>query len=87
MSSAIKTLYEAKTQLSSLVERASTGEEFIIAKNGRPMARLVPLAKGRPRRRPGGWEGEVWTAPDFDEPLPDVEARFEGGAPRPPRRR
>ena len=38
-------LYEAKTKLSSLVERAAAGEEIIIAKSGRPLARLVPLAK------------------------------------------
>jgi prevent-host-death family protein len=86
MSSAIKTLYEAKTQLSALVERAATGEEIIIAKNGRPMAKLVPLAKSRPRRKPGGWKGKVWIAADFDAPLPEVEALFEEGALEPERR-
>jgi prevent-host-death family protein len=62
-------LYEAKTRLSELVERASSGEEIIIAKAGKPVARLVPLAPAR-RRKPGGWEGRLWVSDDFDEPLP-----------------
>lgn len=72
-------LYEAKTRLSSLVERASAGEEIVIAKDGVPMARLVPLTRATRRRGPGGWEGRVQVAPDFDSPLPeDVLAAFEG---------
>ena len=62
-------LYEAKTSLSKLVERAAAGEEIIIAKAGKPKARLVPLADCG-LRKPGGWEGKVWVADDFDEPLP-----------------
>jgi prevent-host-death family protein len=63
-------LYEAKTSLSKLVDRAAAGEDIIIiAKAGKPKARLVPLAD-RALRKPGGWEGEVWVAEDFDEPLP-----------------
>ena len=72
-------IYEAKTRLSNLVERAAAGEEIIIAKAGKPMARLVPLAPPRPQRKPGGWEGKVWIAEDFDDPLPeDIMAGFEG---------
>ncbi len=72
-------LYEAKTRLSNLVDRAAAGEEIIIAKAGKPMARLVPLAQPRPVRKPGGWEGKVWIADDFDDPLPDdIMAGFEG---------
>jgi prevent-host-death family protein len=63
-------LYDAKTNLSSLVERVSKGEEFIIAKGDQPMARLVPLAKRGLRRAPGGWEGRIEIADDFDAPLP-----------------
>jgi antitoxin (DNA-binding transcriptional repressor) of toxin-antitoxin stability system len=63
-------LYDAKTNLSSLVERAAKGEEFIIAKGDQPMARLVPLAKRGLRRAPGGWEGRIEIADDFDAPLP-----------------
>lgn len=73
-------LYEAKTALSRLVNRAAQGEEIIIAKAGKPQAKLVPLAKGDKPRQPGGWEGQVYLADDFDEPLPeDILAAFEGG--------
>jgi prevent-host-death family protein len=72
-------LYEAKTQLSSLVERAARGEEVVIAKAGQPKARLVPLARPQPPRTPGAWKGRVVIAADFDAPLPDeVIAAFEG---------
>jgi prevent-host-death family protein len=79
VSAAIINLYEAKTSLSRLVERAAAGEEIIIAKAGKPKARLVPLAPHGQPRQPGGWEGKVWVAEDFDEPLPDdILAGFEG---------
>jgi prevent-host-death family protein len=59
-------LYQAKTQLSALVERAAAGEEIVIAKAGRPMARLVSLEKRRPRRS-GFLKGKVWIADDFGD--------------------
>jgi prevent-host-death family protein len=72
-------LYEAKTSLSKLVDRAAAGEEIIIAKAGRPLAKLVPLDRKHPTRRPGGWEGQVRIADDFDAPLPkDLLDAFEG---------
>jgi prevent-host-death family protein len=72
-------LYEAKTRLSELVEKAANGAEFVIAKAGVPKARLVPLALPTPTRRPGAWKGRLVIAPDFDAPLPqDVLAAFEG---------
>ncbi|RME24883.1 MAG: type II toxin-antitoxin system prevent-host-death family antitoxin [Deltaproteobacteria bacterium] len=72
-------IYEAKTQLSRLVERASRGEEIIISKAGKPLARLVPLGIGKKRRKPGQWKGRVYIADDFDDPLPpDMMAAFEG---------
>lgn len=61
-------LYDAKTHLSALVDRAAEGEEIVIAKSGRPLVRLVPLAKG-PRRRGGFLRGKVRVARDFDAPL------------------
>ena len=70
MAEAIVNLYEAKTSLSQLVERAAAGEEIIIAKAGKPKARLMPLSDRTAPRQPGGWEGKVWVADDFDEPLP-----------------
>jgi prevent-host-death family protein len=72
-------LYEAKTNLSQLVERAAAGEEIIIAKAGRPLARLVPLAKRTTPRPLGLFAGEVEVGPDFDDPLPeDLLRAFEG---------
>jgi len=79
MSDVIYNLYEAKTSLSKLVERATRGEEIIIAKAGKPMAKLVPLPKAQTPRRPGGWEGRVVISEDFDAPLPDdLLDAFEG---------
>lgn len=54
-------LYEAKNHLSKLVERAADGEEIIIAKSGKPKARLVPLQAVREPRRPGAWKGLTLT--------------------------
>lgn len=74
-------IQEAKTQLSRLVDRAAAGEEIVVARNGRPVARLVALdTPGAPRR--GGWaRGEITIGPDFDAPLPDdIQAAFEGRA-------
>jgi len=75
-------IHEAKTHLSRLVDRAAAGEEIVIARAGRPTARLVPLsAAGRPRRG-GIWRGKVVIADDFDEPLdPELEAAFRGERP------
>jgi len=62
-------LYDAKTQLSALVEEAAAGAEIIIAKAGRPRARLVAI-KDAARRRPGKGKGKIWIADDFDAALP-----------------
>jgi prevent-host-death family protein len=72
-------LYEAKTHLSALVDRAADGEEIVIAKAGKPRARLVPVSTPHKPRRPGGGKGKVWVADDFDAPLPaDLLAAFNG---------
>ena len=71
-------IYQAKTQLSKLVDRAAAGEEIIIAKAGQPMAMLVPIPNRPPRRVPGRWKGRVWVAPDFDAPDPELEQLFYG---------
>jgi prevent-host-death family protein len=72
-------LYEAKTQLSSLVDQAAAGAEIIIAKNGKPMAKLVPIRE-RPLRKPGRLKGKIWMSKDFDAPMLDVIEAFEAGA-------
>ena len=64
-------LYEAKTNLSELVERAARGEEIIIAKSGKPKALLVPLGDVRPLRQPGKGRGKWRVGRAFDTPLPD----------------
>lgn len=75
-------VYEAKTHLSQLLDRAAAGEEIVIARAGRPVARLMPLAEPASRRRvPGGWRGQVSIAADFDELPAEVEAAFRGEHP------
>jgi prevent-host-death family protein len=74
-------LYEAKTHLSSLVDRAAAGEEVIIAKNGVPMAKLVPIPQQLAPRKPANAGKITYIAPDFDEPDPEIIALFEGDAP------
>jgi prevent-host-death family protein len=66
-------IYEAKTHLSALVEKAAQGEEIVIAKAGKPMAKLVPLEqKALPPRKFGqNLLGVTYIAPDFNAPLPD----------------
>jgi prevent-host-death family protein len=72
-------LYDAKTNLSNLVERAARGEEIVIAKAGRPLARLVPLARRTTPRPLGLLAGQVTVGADFDDPLPDdINAAFIG---------
>ena len=74
-------LHEAKTNFSRLVERAARGEEIVIAKAGRPLACLVPLARRTTPRPLGLLAGQVTIGPDFDEPLPDdIRHPFEGGS-------
>jgi prevent-host-death family protein len=62
-------IYDAKTRLSQLVDRAAAGEEIIIARGGRPAARLVPLAPPV-ERKPGRMRGRIRIGRDFDAPLP-----------------
>jgi len=64
-------IHEAKTQFSQLVDRAHAGEEIVVAKDGKPWARLVPLAAPS-ARQPGLLRG-LRVGPAFDEPLPDEE--------------
>ncbi len=71
-------IHEAKTHLSKLLARVAAGEEIIIAKAGKPIARLVPVTTSPSKRVPGSARGKIWIAPDFDTPLPeDVIQAFE----------
>jgi len=60
-------IHDAKTHLSRLIERVETGQEIVIARAGRPVARLVPFRPRTSPRVPGAWRGLVRIAPDFDE--------------------
>jgi prevent-host-death family protein len=60
-------VHEAKTQLSRLLQDVEKGEEVVIARNGTPVARLVPHVEERKPREPGWAKGRIWMAPDFDE--------------------
>ena len=79
-------IYEAKTRLSELVEQAHRGETIVIAKNGTPLAKLVPLvAPAKSKIVFGLMKGEIEIADDFDAPLPDdLLALFEGRDPDAP---
>ena len=71
-------LYDAKTHLSALVERAAAGEEIVIAKAGKPKAKLVPYRPAIEPRKPAHALGLTFIADDFDAAMPDLEAAFEG---------
>ncbi len=74
----IVNLYDAKTHLSALIERAAAGEEIVIAKAGRPKAKLVPYRPVAEPRKPAHALGLTFIAEDFDAAMPDLEAAFEG---------
>ena len=64
-------IHDAKTHFSKLIERVLLGEEIVIAKAGRPVAKLVPITPGTHDREPGSARGVFVVPPDFDAPLPD----------------
>jgi prevent-host-death family protein len=71
-------MHDAKTHLSQLAERAANGEEIVIARNGRPLAKLVPIV-GRKALKFGLAKGQIWMSDDFDDPLPwEMQKYFEG---------
>ncbi|MCE2464109.1 MAG: type II toxin-antitoxin system Phd/YefM family antitoxin [Dehalococcoidia bacterium] len=73
-------VHEAKTNLSRLLKQAEAGEEVVIARNGKPIARLVPVRKrGKPQF--GSWKGRIRIDDSFFDPLPEEElAAWEGNA-------
>jgi prevent-host-death family protein len=72
-------IHEAKTHLSRLVDRAAAGEEIVIARAGKPIAKLVPYEARQPDRELGAWRDKVWIAPDFDETDEEIVRLFEVG--------
>lgn len=71
-------IHEAKTHLSRLVERVEAGQEVVIARAGRPVARLVPYRRRTAPRQPGQWRGLVRIASDFDATDERLLTDFEG---------
>jgi prevent-host-death family protein len=79
----LRNISEAKAELSSLIEKVQKGEEVILAKAGKPVARLVPYSGAARPRTPGAMRGEIWIAPDFDQLPDDMAEAF--GIPEPER--
>jgi prevent-host-death family protein len=75
MSKAV-TVTEAKTQLSSLIERVSDGEEIVIRRGHRPVAKLIRYDEPPARRQMGDLKGKIWISDDFDEPDEEIERLF-----------
>lgn len=72
-------VHEAKTHLSRLLRQVAAGEEIIISRAGKPVARLVPIASAPGKRILGSERGRIVMREDFDDPLPDeILADFEG---------
>lgn len=72
-------VHEAKTHLSRLLSRVEAGEEIVIARDGQPVARLLPFEPAAGGRTFGADRDSVWISPDFDAPLaPDLQRAFEG---------
>jgi prevent-host-death family protein len=72
-------IFEAKTHFSKLVDLAEHGQDVVIARAGKPVARLTQLHPAKRPIRYGGLKGKIWVSDDFDAPLPeDVLASFEG---------
>ena len=75
----IVNIHEAKTNFSKLIDAVGQGEEILIAKAGKPAARLVPVGPAKVERKPGALKGKITVADDFDAPLPEsLLAAFEG---------
>ena len=73
-------VHEAKTHLSRLLERVERGEEIVLSRAGKPIARLVRFeTPARPERQGGRLSGQIWISDDFDAPLPEeIQKYFEG---------
>ena len=76
--SEIVNMHQAKTSLSRLVERALAGEDIVIARNGEPLVKLVPVPKERKPRVPGRYKGKIWISPDFEFTDEEITELFEG---------
>jgi prevent-host-death family protein len=74
----IVNMHQAKTSLSRLVARALAGEEILIARNGEPLVKLVPVPREHKPRVPGQYKGKIWISPDFEFTDEEIAELFEG---------
>ena len=74
-------VYDAKTHLSRLLDQVARGEEIIIARAGKPLAKLVPYGNDDRPREPGSWQGPLVIAEDYDVLPEDMAAAFRGERP------
>jgi antitoxin (DNA-binding transcriptional repressor) of toxin-antitoxin stability system len=70
-------IVDAKTQIESLLQSALQGEEVIITQNNQPILKLIQFLQPPKRRQRGSAKGQIWMAPDFDEPLEDFREYME----------
>jgi len=80
----VTNIHEAKTHLSRLVERVAAGEEIVIGKAGKPVAKLVPYQEPKPVRKPGGLKGKIKYLTDWDKADKEIEALFYAEPIEPP---
>jgi len=72
----VRNITQAKAELSALIEEVQKGNEIIVAKAGKPVAKLVAYRGPATPRKPGAMAGEIWIAPDFDELPGDIAESF-----------
>lgn len=75
----VKNISEAKAELSALIQEVLDGHEVILAKAGKPVARLVAYHGPAGRRQPGALAGKIWMSPDLDELPGDIAEAFGAG--------
>lgn len=74
----VKNVSDAKAELSALLVLVENGEEVVISRAGKPVAKLVAMETARPERVLGRLRGQIWTSEDFDAPSSEIEALFHG---------
>ena len=75
----IRNVTEAEAQLSALLVMVEQGEEIVISRSGRPIARLIPYDRPSEPRKLGALSGRIWVSPDFDEPDAELARLFHDG--------